>query len=132
MQENSKTGSFTRAATVSGNMMTWHAGWLSEITWTFAPAADGKTAAVTSKSGLGVNGASTFRRTSDAPVPVAAVTPRPSSPSATLPTAKPVPGRLGFVYDPFDPTSKTLFDVRSQSSGSKVKDPVSGKYFIVP
>lgn len=132
VQENSKVGAFTRDATASGNTMTWVAGWLNEITWAFTPAADGKTAAVTSKSGMGVHGASTFRRTSNAPVSVAAVTPRASSPSATLPTAKPVPDRLGFVYDPFDPTLKTLFDVRSQSSGNKVKDPVSGKYFIVP
>ena len=48
------------------------------------------------------------------------------------PTAKPVPDRPGFVYNPFDPNSRTLLDCRGKVSGSKVKDPFSGKLFIVP
>jgi hypothetical protein len=49
-----------------------------------------------------------------------------------LPTAKPVPDKPGFVYNPFDPKSRTLLDIRGHGSGSKVKDPFSGKLFIVP
>lgn len=57
-------------------------------------------------------------------------TPAPSQ-GAGIPTAKPVPGKPGFVYDPFDPKAKGLLDVRGKVSGTKVKDP-SGKMFIVP
>lgn len=49
-----------------------------------------------------------------------------------LPVAKPVPEKPGFVYNPFDSNTKVLLDVRSKASGSKVKDPFSGKLFIVP
>ena len=62
VKDITKMGSFTHPATINGNTMTWRAGWLKEIEWTFTPSGDGKTAAVTSKSGLGVNGASTFHR----------------------------------------------------------------------
>jgi hypothetical protein len=62
VQEISRTGTFTRAATIDGNMMTWKAGWLSEIAWTLMPNNEGTTAAVTSKSAFGVNGSATFRR----------------------------------------------------------------------
>jgi hypothetical protein len=62
VKEVNRTGTYNHAATIAANTMTWKAGWLSEITWTFAPSADGKTAAVTSKSGFGVNGSATFRR----------------------------------------------------------------------
>ncbi len=62
VKESSKGGTFTHPATINGNMMTWKAGWLSEIAWTFTPAGDGKTAAVTSKSGFGVNGAAIFQK----------------------------------------------------------------------
>lgn len=57
-------------------------------------------------------------------------TPAPSQ-AAGIPTAKPVPGKVGFVYNPFEPNSKLLFDVRSKPPGTKVKDP-SGRLFIVP
>jgi hypothetical protein len=49
-----------------------------------------------------------------------------------IPTARPVPDRPGFVYNPFDRTAKRLLDVRGKASGSKVKDPFSGRLFIVP
>jgi hypothetical protein len=48
------------------------------------------------------------------------------------PVAKAVPGRPGFVYNPFDPTSRILLDVRGKPSGSKLVDPKSGKLFTVP
>jgi len=62
VQEVSRIGTFTHPATISANIMTWKAGWLSEIAWTLIPNNDGKTAAVTSKSAFGVNGSATFRR----------------------------------------------------------------------
>jgi hypothetical protein len=49
-----------------------------------------------------------------------------------LPTAKPVPNKPGFVYNPFDSNTKVLLDVRGKTAGTKVKDPFSGKLFIVP
>lgn len=64
--------------------------------------------------------------------------PRPSpSPSratttqAQLPTAKPVPGKPGYVFSPFDPSGGYV-DVTGYTSGQKVKDPYSGKIFLVP
>jgi hypothetical protein len=62
VKEISKGATFDHPIILSGNMRTWKGRCLNEITWTFTPAGDGKTAAVTSKSGLGVNGASIFRR----------------------------------------------------------------------
>ena len=47
---------------IEGNTLTWHAGWLKEIAWTFTPNSDGQTATATSNSPLGVNGTATFYR----------------------------------------------------------------------
>jgi len=60
--ENSKGAAFTHRSTPVGSTLTWKAGWLNEITWTFTPNSDGATAAVTSTSSYGVNGSATFRR----------------------------------------------------------------------
>jgi hypothetical protein len=49
-----------------------------------------------------------------------------------LPVASPVPNKPGFVYDPFDPNTKVVLDVRGKASGTKLKDPFSGKLFITP
>jgi hypothetical protein len=49
-----------------------------------------------------------------------------------LPVAKPVPNKPGFVYNPFDPNSRLLLDVRGKASGTKLIEPKSGKLFIVP
>jgi hypothetical protein len=64
--------------------------------------------------------------------------PRPSpSPSRNAstqpqyPTAKQVPGKPGYVFSPFDPSGGYV-DVTGYSSGQKVKDPYSGKIFLVP
>jgi len=67
--------------------------------------------------------------------PTTEATPRVVSsppPSSTLqfPTAKPVEGKPGFVYSPSDPTK--YVDVSGYAPGSKVKDPYSGKIFLVP
>lgn len=60
--------------------------------------------------------------------------PSPSRTTTTqsqIPTAKPVPGKPGYVFSPFDPSGGYV-DVTGYTSGQKVKDPYSGKIFIVP
>jgi hypothetical protein len=54
-----------------------------------------------------------------------------STQSGKIPYAKPVPGKPGYVYSPFDPNGGYV-DVTGYASGSKAKDPYSGKIFIVP
>jgi hypothetical protein len=71
--------------------------------------------------------------------PLTAVTPRPSSAprssssnsAAQFPVAKPVPGKPGYVFSPYDPNGGYV-DVTGYQSGSKVKDPYSQKIFLVP
>jgi hypothetical protein len=48
-----------------------------------------------------------------------------------FPTAKPVPGKPGYVFSPFDPKGGYV-DVSGYASGSKVKDPYANKIFLVP
>ena len=64
----------------------------------------------------------------------------PEKPSATpggspavvdFPTAKPVPGKPGYVFDPFN-SNGGYIDVSGYAPGSKVKDPATKKIFIVP
>ena len=54
-----------------------------------------------------------------------------SASGAKIPYAKPVPGKPGYVYSPFDPNGGYV-DVTGYAAGSKAKDPYSGKIFIVP
>jgi hypothetical protein len=89
--------------------------------------------------------ATTERRTMTTPSPSpklspSAVTekskpsPSPSRNASTqtqIPTAKPVPGKPGYVFSPFDPSGGYV-DVTGYASGQKVKDPYSGKIFFVP
>jgi hypothetical protein len=49
---------------------------------------------------------------------------------AQFPVAKPVPGKPGYVFSPYD-TGKYV-DVSGYTPGSKVKDPYAQKIFIVP
>ena len=79
-------------------------------------------------------------------VPPAPVTPpvdmarEPQSapaPATTTTTAKgdypygvPVPGKSGFVRSPYSPDKMT--DVRGYAPGTEVKDPYTGKIFLVP
>jgi hypothetical protein len=58
-------------------------------------------------------------------------TPRVTSNEAQFPVAKPVPGKPGFVYSPFE-SNGTMIDVTGYSSGQKVKDPGTNKILIVP
>jgi hypothetical protein len=61
--------------------------------------------------------------------------PAPAQKNATtqaqFPTARPVPNKPGYVFSPFDPSGGYV-DVTGYASGSKVKDPYSGKIFLVP
>ncbi|HVF72083.1 MAG TPA: hypothetical protein VM940_10800 [Chthoniobacterales bacterium] len=56
---------------------------------------------------------------------------RTTSTQAQFPTAKPVPGKPGYVFSPFDPSGGYV-DVNGYTPGQKVKDPYSGKIFLVP
>jgi hypothetical protein len=56
---------------------------------------------------------------------------RNTSNQPQYPTAKQVPGKPGYVFSPFDPSGGYV-DVTGYSSGQKVKDPYSGKIFLVP
>lgn len=62
--------------------------------------------------------------------------PSPSPPrnvtgQTQYPTAKPVPGKPGYVFSPYDPSGGYV-DVTGYTPGQKVKDPYSGKIFLVP
>jgi hypothetical protein len=64
--------------------------------------------------------------------PKASPPPRSAATQPQFPTAKPVPGRAGLVYNPFDPNGGGYIDVSGYPPGTKVKDPDSQKIFIVP
>ena len=66
------------------------------------------------------------------PKPSPSAAPRSvANPPAQFPTAKNVPGKPGYVFSPYDPNGGYV-DVNGFTSGSKVKDPYSGKIFLVP
>jgi hypothetical protein len=51
---------------------------------------------------------------------------------AGLPYGIPVPGRKGMVSSPYLPEEEKYIDVTDFASGSVVKDPYTGKFFLVP
>ena len=51
---------------------------------------------------------------------------------ADLPYGVPVPGRKGMVTSPYLPEDGKYIDVSDFTSGSIVKDPYTGKFFLVP
>jgi hypothetical protein len=51
---------------------------------------------------------------------------------AGLPYGIPVPGRKGMVTSPYTPDEGKYIDVTGFGSGSIVKDPYTGKFFLVP
>jgi hypothetical protein len=66
------------------------------------------------------------------PKPSPSAAPRTAAnPPDKFPTAKIVPGKPGYVFSPYDPNGGYV-DVNGFTSGSKVKDPYSGKIFLVP
>jgi hypothetical protein len=81
-----------------------------------------------------------------APEPSADTLPAPSVPAPPVPPAptgavdnssptygKMVPGRPGFVYPPgVDSKPENMVDVRDFTPGQKVRDPRTGKIFLVP
>ena len=78
-------------------------------------------------------------KASPSPTPrksVAQTTPKPapapkSTPSElSFPTAQAVPNKPGYVFSLSEPDK--YVDVTGYASGSKVKDPYSGKIFLVP
>ncbi len=65
------------------------------------------------------------------PQPSPRATPRATAaPTAQFPTARPVPGKPGYVYS-IDP-SGGIVDVTGYKSGDKAKDPYTQQIFIVP
>jgi hypothetical protein len=70
--------------------------------------------------------ATVTERTKPSPSPSRSVTGQ-----TQYPTAKPVPGKPGYVFSPFDPSGGYV-DVTGYTPGQKVKDPYSGKIFLVP
>jgi LysM repeat protein len=63
--------------------------------------------------------------------PSAKSSPTASKSSAQFPVAKPVPGKPGLVFNPFN-SNGGYIDVSGYAPGSKVKDPDSQKIFVVP
>jgi hypothetical protein len=129
VREKNRFGAATHQATCDGTTVRFQAGSLGEIAFTFTPNADGQTAVASANSIFISNPSVTFRKTPNSEAAAASV-PMPAQPE--FPTAKPVPEKPGFVYNPFDPSATKLLDVRGKASGTKVKDPASGKLFIVP
>ena len=87
---------------------------------------------VTSSTTIGVPSQESEARSSTVVAPSTA-TPRSSSSNtaAQFPVAKPVPGKPGYVFSPYDPNGGYV-DITGYQSGSKVKDPYSQKIFLVP
>lgn len=57
--------------------------------------------------------------------------PPPPAPVANYEYGKPVPGKPGYVTSPHSPYSGYV-DVRGYPPGTEVKDPYTGKIFLVP
>jgi hypothetical protein len=75
------------------------------------------------------------KRRTPSPTPQNQATPKQSAgvtPAAIVfPTAKPVPGKPGYVLSPFVPNGGYV-DVRGFPPGAEVKDPFTGRTFLVP
>ncbi|MGI9086600.1 MAG: hypothetical protein ACR2HH_02500 [Chthoniobacterales bacterium] len=68
----------------------------------------------------------TAQENAPAPAPTASTT----TPKGDYQYGIPVPGKPGFVHSPYSPDKMT--DVRGYAPGTEVKDPYTGKIFLVP
>ena len=57
--------------------------------------------------------------------------PTPSAQPENYPTANKVPGKTGRVISPYAPNAGEV-DVEGYPPGAEVKDPYTGKIFLVP
>lgn len=134
-RETGKSKGSTAKTTVSGDTISarFPAGFTTAV-WYITPRPDGVTADVRLTAFMNDQKAVFQRKTTSQPSAVAApIKPaKPETSTTELPTAKPVPGKPGFVYNPFNPKDTRLLDCRSKAPGTKAKDPFSGKLFIVP
>lgn len=143
--EQKECSRFEAVPTMNLNVMTWkfdlHDGFL-DYDATLTLIGDGQTATYTlvqrhwyTGSGIVTRSSSTTDRSSTGTA--AQLKPRATTSTASVaqiefPIANPVPGKPGFVYSPFASNSTILLDVRGKPSGTKIKDPTSGKLFIIP
>ncbi|MBA3832682.1 MAG: hypothetical protein H0X34_12480 [Chthoniobacterales bacterium] len=74
---------------------------------------------------------STTSTSNETQAKTSATSPSTTAEKASLPYAKPVPGKTGYVFSPYDKNGGYV-DVTGFAPGSKVKDPYSGKVFLVP
>jgi hypothetical protein len=131
-EKTANFGTYSWQATSDGYIMRWNA---NGTDFALTPNSDGQTALVTANNpglfGVGAFSLSTvFRRTSTTVTQTSA--PVVINTNGPVPIAKAVPDRPGFVYNPFDPSSRILLDVRGKPSGTKLIEPKSGKLFLVP
>jgi hypothetical protein len=130
-EKSANFGSNSFQANCDGSTMRWETG----SSWSLTPNPDRQTALVTCNNGgffgVGAFSLSTVFRKSGTPSATITQTTAANT-QQKMPVARPVPNKPGFVYNPFDSTANRLLDVRGKPSGAKVKDPVSGKLFIVP
>jgi hypothetical protein len=132
-EKSANFGTYSWQASGDGYIMRWNA---NGTDFTLTPNSDGQTALVTANNpgflGVGAFSLSTvFRRTSTTTVTQSSA-PVVMDTSGPAPVARAVPDRPGFVYNPFDPSSRILLDVRGKPSGTKLIEPKSGKLFTVP
>jgi hypothetical protein len=133
-EKTANFGTYSWQATSDGYIMRWNA---NGTDFALTPNSDGQTALVTANNpglfGVGAFSLSTvFRRTSTATVTQTTSAPVVTDTSVPAPVARAVPDRPGFVYNPFNPNSRILLDVRGKPSGTKLIEPKSGRLFIVP
>jgi hypothetical protein len=85
---------------------------------------------VTSRSSTTTSNSTTTGETTT-PQTTTSTTHTSATEKTDLPYAKPVPGKAGYVFSPYDKNGGYV-DVTGFAPGSKVKDPYSGKIFRVP